>query len=115
MEKKFKALRIIGTLYKVLGAIVGVLTILTALGLCATSTFGGAAVDNLSREFGAYPGFLSFFGGVLGGLVLGLLSILYGGGIAVTLFAFGEGVYLLLALEENTRESVSLLREKTEE
>ncbi len=72
---------------------------------------GGAALDSLSREFGG-RGAGGLFGGVLGGLLTSGLVILYGGGMAVTLYAFGEGVSLLLALEENTRLTAQLLRQQ---
>ncbi len=110
MEKRYTALRIIGTIYKVLGGIVGVLTILVALGICAASVLGGAAMGNLGREFSRNAGVTGLFGGALGGLVIGVVAIVYGGGLAVTLYAVGEGVYLLLALEENTRATVALLQ-----
>ncbi|MDZ4159170.1 MAG: hypothetical protein U1B80_05195 [Anaerolineaceae bacterium] len=112
MKKRFTALRVIGTIYKVLGGITGAATILIVLGLCATSVLGGAAINNLGREFGSDSGFLGLFSGVFGGLLLSVVAIVYGGGLAVTLYAAGEGVYLLLGLEENTRETVILLRQQ---
>jgi hypothetical protein len=110
MEKRYTALRIIGTIYKVLGGIVGVVTILVVLGICAASVLGGAAMGSLGREFGRNAGVPGLFGGALGGLVIGVVAIVYGGGLAITLYAVGEGVYLLLALEENTRATVALLQ-----
>jgi len=110
MEKRYAALRVIGTIYKVFGGIVGVITILAVLGICATSLLGGAAMGTLGREFGGDTGFAGLLSGFLGGLIGGVLVIIYGGGLAVTLYAAGEGVYLLLALEENTRATVMLLQ-----
>lgn len=110
MEKRYKALRIIGTIYKVLGIIAGVITILVAIGLCGTSVLGGAAIDNLGRQFGGDIGVGGLFGGIFGGLLLSLAAIIYGGFITLTLYAAGEGVYLLLALEENTRTTAMLLQ-----
>jgi len=112
MEKQFKALRIIGTFYKVLGIIAGIVTILTALGFCGTSVLGGAALDTLGSEYVGDTGFAGLFSGFLGGLLLSVVMIIYGGGLAVTLYAAGEGVYLLLALEENTRATVKLLQQQ---
>jgi len=110
MEKRYAALRVIGTIYKVFGGIVGIITILLVLGICAISVLGGATMDTLGREFGGDTGFAGFLSGFLGGLIGGVLVIIYGGGLAVTLYAAGEGVYLLLALEENTRATVMLLQ-----
>jgi hypothetical protein len=78
---QFTALRTIGGIYKVLAIVVGIVTVLIALGL--GSTFG----------------FLAMVG-----------ALVYGGGIGLTLYAAGEAVYLLLALEENTRLTATLLQ-----
>ncbi len=109
MGKRYGALRTIGTVYKILGIIAGVFTILTALGLCASGVLGGAALDQFSRGFGGDSGFGSA-GGIVGGILLGVLAIVYGGGLSVTLYAAGEGIYLLIALEENTRATTMYLQ-----
>ncbi len=75
MEQRYTALRTIGSIYKVLGIIAGAITLLAVLGL--------------GRFLGSFLG-----GGFLGILVM----LIYGGGIALTLYAAGEGVFLLLAL-----------------
>lgn len=110
MEKKYAALRTIGTIYKILGAIVAVLTLLVVIGICATSVLGGAFLNSLSQEFGGGMG--GMFGGVVGGILTSLFLILNGGGLALTFYALGEGIYVLLALEENTRATAALLRQK---
>ena len=112
MEKKYKALRTIGTIYKVLGIIAGVLTILSIIGFCATSIFGGAMFDMMNTSGYGVPG---IFGGALGGVILSLGALIYGGGASVTLYALGEGVYLLIELEENTRATAVLLKKKLNE
>lgn len=114
MEHRFRALRIVGTVYKILGAIAGILTLIAIVGICGTSFLGGAALGNAAQQFGGNGGVASLFGGVLGGLIGSLVLIIYGGGIAITLYAFGEGIYLLLALEENTRITAEHLA-RTEE
>ncbi|MGB9592105.1 MAG: hypothetical protein ACPL1K_06275 [Candidatus Kryptoniota bacterium] len=111
MEKRYSALRLIGSIYKVLGIIVGVLTILIALSLCATSIFGGAALSQFGRQFGGENA-IGGAGGVVLGIMMGLVAIIYGGGMAVTLYAVGEGIYLLIALEENTRMTAMLLQKQ---
>ncbi len=110
MEKRYGALRIVGTVYKVLGIVVAVLTVLAVLALCGTSVLGGAALDSMGRQFGQDFGGSGIFGGVLGGVVLSVFSILYGGMIAITLYAFGEMTYLLIALEENARATAAMLQ-----
>jgi len=108
MEKRYGALRIIGTIYKVLGIVAGALTIIAIIAFCATAVFGGTALGRDRSGFGSslLPGMM---GGVLGGVVGGAIAILYLGGLAVTLYAFGEGIYLLIALVANTRATMSLL------
>ncbi len=114
MQKKYTALRIISTVYKIIGGIAGVLTLLVALGLCVTSVAGGAAVDSLGQQFGGQGGIGGTFGGLVGGLILAIVAIIYGGGLALTLFAAGEGINLLIDLEENTRLTANLLNASRE-
>jgi uncharacterized membrane protein len=109
MEKKFSLLRFFGTLHKVLGVIVGIITMLIVLGLCAASIFGGAAIESFGSGYGVDTSYINLFGGVVGGLMVSAIAILYGGGLALTLYAIGEGVHLLLALEENTRATAILI------
>lgn len=109
MTKKYGALRTIGTVYKVIGVIAGLITVLTVIGLCGMSVLGGAAVDSFANEFGTESGF-GIFSSLLGGILAGLGAFIYGGGLSITLYAMGEGVYLLIDLEENTRETTELLR-----
>jgi hypothetical protein len=112
MEKRYKALRIIGTVYKVLGGISAVVTVMLVIAFCATSVLGGAALDRFGREFGGHSPMGGFLGGMLGGVVGTVMVILYGGGLSVTLYGIGEGVDLLMALEENTRLTAELLRKQ---
>jgi hypothetical protein len=108
MEKKFNALRTIGVIFKIFGVIAGIITLLIVIGICATSVLGGAAIDSLSRELGN-SGASGIFGGVLGGLLASIFVIINGGGLTLTFFALGEGIYVLLSVEENTRATVDLL------
>lgn len=105
MEKRYRALRTIGTIYKVLGAIAGILTILVVLGICATSVLGGAALNQFGQDLTG----LGMFEGILGGLIFSLILVLNGGLISLTLYSLGEGIYLFLAIEENTRYTAQLI------
>ncbi len=110
MEKRYGALRTIATIYKVAGIIVLIITIISILGICASSVLGGSLFSRLSNQYGNFPSPGDTIGGVVGGLIASLVSILTGGGLALSLYAIGEGIYLLLAMEENTRATTVLLQ-----
>jgi hypothetical protein len=117
MEKKFKALRLVASIYKVIGIISGVLTIIGSLGFCLMSILGGslftAALNSVSQYGGGgSSGPAGTLGGLLGGVVIGGLILLYGGIASITLYAFGEGIYLFIGIEENTRTTAVLLQQQ---
>jgi len=110
VEKKFKILRFIGTVYKVLGIITAVLTVLGAVGICLTSVLGGAIFDQIQGELGNL-GPMGVMGGAAGGAIIGGFLLVWGTIIALLLLAAGEGIYLLLALEENTRTTADCMQQ----
>lgn len=116
MEKKFKALRFVGTVYKVIGIIAGVLTAIGAIGSCLFSILGGSlitsAINSVSNSGGGSAGPAGVLGGIVGGVIVGVVILLYGGIASITLYALGEGIYLLIGLEENTRTSALLLQQQ---
>lgn len=109
MEKRYASLRIIGTIYRVVGIIIGGITVIAVLFICGTSLLGGAGNSIYSQS--SY-GTMGLLGGAFGGLIMSLIALLYGGFLALTMYAIGEGVYLLIALEENTRQTAALLQQK---
>lgn len=109
MAHKYHALRTIGSIFRVVGYIFLVLTILSALAVCGLTVIGGTTAETLAQEFGTSTTGAGFLGGLVGGLLLGLLVILYGGLISLMLVAFGEGIYLLIDVEENTRRTSYLM------
>lgn len=112
MKKRYIALRIMGTIYKVLGIIIGLATILAVIGTIGISIIGGTTMQGLSQQLGAYTSNVGIFGSALGGLLLSLFTLLYGSFVAVSFLAVGEGIYLLIAIGENTYKSVTLLQAK---
>ena len=112
MEKRHGGLRVIGTIFKVLGIIAGVFTILAALGACISGIAGGAALDSLSSGLGEDTGMIGSIGGLVWGLILGLFSLIYGGMGAMSLYAFGGGMHLIIDMEENTRMTAMLLKKR---
>jgi hypothetical protein len=102
MEHRYRALRTIGAIYRVLGYIVLVLAILAFLAICGLSVVGGTAASSILNRYGDVSS-------VIGGILLSLLALLYGGITAISLIAFGEGIELLIDLEENTRKTAMML------
>lgn len=112
MEKRYTALRVIGTIYKIVGGILGVITLLGAIGLCLAGFLSGASLEMFTEQLDIPIMGTGFAGGVLFGVIGALILILYGGGLALTLFAGGEAIFLLVALEENTRQTSMLLMDQ---
>lgn len=110
MEKKFKILRFVGSVYKILGIISAVVTVIAGIGICLTSVLGGAMLDRVQRELGNV-GPMGLVGGAAGGAIIGGVILLYGATMALLLYGIGEGIYLLLTLEENTRATAIYLQQ----
>ena len=105
MEKRFHALRFIGTLYKIIGIIVLVLAVLGAVGIFLGGVFGGAAINDFGNSFGRGMSGMGFLGGIIGGLISGTIFLIASGIGGLTLYALGEAIYLLISIEENTRSA----------
>lgn len=110
MERKFGFLKFIGSVYRIAGIIIGVLTILSALASCLMPVLGAASVEQVGEELG-----LAVASGALAGVFLGALVLIFGGLLAVTLYATGQGIFLFLAIEENTRATALYLQSYAEE
>lgn len=101
METKFRALRILGTLWKVFAWMALVGGILTAILILLAGILGTGEV--ILREFGQDPNVMAGLAGAVSGII--------GFGVAVVgaliyflvLYATGELIFLLLAIEDNTR------------
>ncbi len=108
MKKKYGALRTIGTIYKIIGIVIAVFTIFGSLGICILAFAGGAIFQGAASILGNDAGLGATETGLAG--VFAAIWVLIGGAISsVTTYAFGEGVFLLLDLEENTRKTAELL------
>ncbi len=107
--KKYTALRTIAMIFKILGIISLVLTILLSLASCLFYGIMGVSLSSLTREFSGLTGGES---GVVvaAGIILGLFIIIYGGFSSLMIYGVGELIYVLLDIEQNTRESSELLR-----
>lgn len=105
MQKKFGALRFIGTIFKILGIIIAVLTVIGAILTLIGMSAGGPLLRSMMGPNNDLDlGGAGFFAGLFGAF-----GILLGGGIsALSTYAMGELLYLLLAIEENTRGTAHL-------
>ena len=113
MRTKYGVLRFISGFYKVVGIIVGAITLLSALGICLTSVLGTTLVGSLSQNLqnSGVPlamGASSLVMGILGALG----TIITGALAALGLYAFGELISLLIALEENTRAAATYMQNR---
>ncbi len=111
MDKKFRVLRFIGTVYKILGIIAAVLTVVGSLAICLTSVLGGTMMNQFQRQFGGGYGSYGLMNGPVAGVIAGIIILLYGAIMTFMLYGLGEGIYLLLALEENTRTTATYLQQ----
>jgi hypothetical protein len=103
MEKRFKALRTIGSIFKVLGVIMAVFTVIGALAACGLTIAG----SSMTSQFSSSTNIMS---GALGGVLIGVVILLYGGISSLTMYGMGELVFLLIDMEENTRASAEASR-----
>lgn len=99
MVAKFRVLRIVSTILKILAWIVLVIGV---LGGCAVLVFGIVGGSN-ARELGPLAGLL---GGTFGGLIAIFVALFY----FLIIYAYGELISLLIALEENTRLTAERLQ-----
>ena len=112
MEKRFKALRFLSAVYKILAWIVLVLGVLAGLGILTLGVIGGRTLPTLSYGYARVMDFLPAL--MQGGIVVGIIGFL--GALLVSslhfliLYAVSEFILLALSIEENTRETAYYLR-----
>ncbi|MFQ6102393.1 MAG: hypothetical protein ACE5OS_14365 [Anaerolineae bacterium] len=109
MERKFKVPRIIGTIWKILAWIVLIAGILASIGMLLTSIFGGGMMEQFGPRQGRMP-WAPWAFGVMGGIAGFIVSLIATIMYSLALYAVGELIYLLLAVEENTRLAAQWIR-----
>lgn len=109
VEKRFYALRTIGTIFNILGALSIIVFLLTAIGICASGVIGGAKLDQYLGQFNQNSGPLGLITGALTGLILAIGPALLAGILSLIFFGIGESIFVILAMEENTRATFNLL------
>lgn len=104
MEKRFRALHIVAGIFKIIAWIT---LVIGGLGGCLTIAVGGLLfVGGASaRDASTALGITSGIGGVATGIGIIIAVAIY----FLFIYAFGELIYLLIALEENTRATADKL------
>jgi len=109
MKSKYRALRIVGTLFKVLAWIVLLLGLLaTAFAIFSVVSKG---IGNLGAHTPLSPQYRNMMpnitiGTLVGAVIMGLGSFFY----FLLLYAAGDLIYLLLAIEQSVRETAYYLK-----
>jgi hypothetical protein len=108
MEKKFRVLRIIGTLWKVLAWITLIGGILSSLGILLVGLLGsgGFILSLLGQDTAMMPGAVGIVSSIVSFVTLLIASVVY----FLMLYAVGELIYLLLAIERNTRQTMYVMQ-----
>jgi ABC-type long-subunit fatty acid transport system fused permease/ATPase subunit len=102
MDRRFTALRVIGTVFKILAWITLILGLLGAIGMLVVGFTLSGAEGPLGLNLGGPLAGIAMFFVVL---IIAIISFL-------SLYAVGESVYLLLSVEENTRRSAYILQQQ---
>lgn len=102
---RYRALRIVATVYRIIGWIVIVIGV---LGTCGSSVAAVAVPSYVGRQFGYQAGVGV---GVVQAVIILVVGLLYTGLIGVTLLALAEGIEVFLDIEENTREIARRIKE----
>lgn len=105
MEKKFKVLRIVAFVWKVVAWVILVFSVLGGCGALVATLMAG---NQLARQSAALG--LGTLGGAVGGVVMALGAILLGVFYFISLYAVAEMIDVVLALEENTRATAEYLK-----
>ena len=104
MERKFTALRVIGTVFKILAWIAFVLGLIGAIG----ALFAGFAAKDQLGLLGVDLG----GGGALAGIAMFLVVLIIAIVNFMLYYAIGESIYLVLSIEENTRRTAYFLQQQ---
>ena len=104
MQKKFGALRAIGTILKILGIIEMILSFVGMVTIIVISSVMGniLSIGDFVVDLGS--------SGILLGVGIGLLFFFITVIGAITTYGVGELMFLMIAVEENTRATVLVLQ-----
>jgi len=106
MKKRFQVLRVIANVLKVFGIVVAAVALVAAMVTFVIGLAGGQVWNMAGLD--SSTGFLA---GTVGAFIIILVGALY----ALLMYGYGELIFLLLALEENTHNAVQLLEKTNKE
>ncbi len=106
MEKKYRGLRIIGLLLKIIGVLEIIVGIFCALVLPLVLSDSNVSLLKLGFQ-DLYPG-----SGLLLGAITGIIIFLVGLVCGLLTFSLGELFNVVIAIEENTRTTALLMQNK---
>jgi len=102
---RYRALRIVATVYRVIGWIIIVVGVLSSCG--STAFFITARGTMMGGVYTRAP----MWGGVIGAVITLIMGLIMTALSGITLLAIAEGIYLFLDIEENTREIARRIKE----
>ncbi len=105
MERKYRALRFIATLFKILAWIVLVGGIISAIGALIVNLMGGGGA--MWRQFGMQPAVSGAMVGITSFFAILVTTLIE----ALSLFAAADYIALFLDIEANTRATAHYLQE----
>lgn len=102
MDRRFMALRVIGTVFKILAWVSLILGLITAVGMLI-----------LGFTLSGQPGLLGLnLGGSLAGIAMFVVFLIIAVFSFLILYAIGESVYLFLSIEESARRTAYLTQQQ---
>ena len=104
MKKRFQFLRVIATIFRILAIIIAAVALVASMVTMVMAMAGG----QIWSIFGVDAN-TGFFGGLMAAFLEVLAGFLY----ALLMYGYGEMISLLLALEENTHNTVLLLEKNS--
>lgn len=94
MEPKFKTLRIVSVIFKIIAWVIAALTVIGFIAMLV----GGAALAQFGSRYGGFGAF-----GPFGAVGIAFYILLIGAVWFVSLLAGADLIMVILAIEENTR------------
>ena len=110
METRYRALRTIATIFRILGWIILVLGIVGACGGSALTVLSGSTMMGMGGVGGGSD--TGFILSLIMAIVVFVFTVIFVGLYALLLIAGSEAIYVFLDIEENTREMARRLGQR---